>query len=366
MRILIDISHPAHVHFFRNAIALWRRRGHGVHIVSRRKDIALRLLSAYGLSNTCLSTAGKGKLSLLRELFIHDCRLFREASRFKPDIMLQIGGLFVSHVGFLKDIPSITFTDTEMATLSNILTFPFTSAVVTPDCYDAPVPPSLHYVYPGYHELAYLHPERFTPDPAILRQLGVSPEDPFYIVRFVSWGAAHDVGESGFTRSAKVEMVRELARHGRVFITSEGRLPAELQPYQFPVAPELIHHVMAFSSLVIGESATMASEAAILGVPAIFVSTSPRGYTTEQEKRYGMTFTFSHRQQGLALNKMRELLAIEGIRDVWREKRERLLADKIDVTAWLVRLVEEYPDSLRTLCLRPSASMPRGGVSCAA
>ena len=365
MRILIDISHPAHVHFFRNAIALWQRRGHRVHLVSRRKDIALRLLSAYQLPHRCLSNAGKGKLSLLRELFVHDFRLLREATRVKPDIMLQIGGLFVSHVGALKGIPSITFTDTEMATLSNALTFPCTDAVVTPDCYEAPVPASKHFVYPGYHELAYLHPERFAPDPTVARQLGVAPEDPFFIVRFVSWGAAHDVGESGFSRAAKIAMVEELSRRGRVFITSEGRLPPELQPYRFPVAPELIHHVMAFSSLVIGESATMASEAAVLGVPAIFVSTSPRGYTSEQEHRYGMTFTFNHRQQDLALNKMRELLAIEQVRKVWRQKRERLLGEKIDVTGWLVRLVEEFPESLQSLCLRPKVVPSRGVNLCA-
>lgn len=365
MRILIDISHPAHVHFFRNALPIWQRHGHRVHVVSRRKDIALQLLSAYHLPHRCLSTAGKGKLSLLRELFVHDFRLFREAVRTKPDIMLQIGGLFVSHIGFLRGIPSITFTDTEMASLSNALTFPFTSAVVTPDCYDAPVPPSRHFVYPGYHELAYLHPKRFTPDPAVVRQLGIAPENPFFIVRFVSWGAAHDVGESGFSRPAKIEMVEELARRGRVFITSEGRLPDRLQPYRFAIAPELIHHVMAFSTLVIGESATMASEAAVLGVPAIFVSTSPRGYTTEQENRYGMTFTFNHRQQELALNKMRELLAVDRVREVWKEKRERLLSDKIDVTGWLVRLVEEYPRSLHSLCLRPKSGTPTGTAPCA-
>jgi len=354
MRILIDISHPAHVHFFRNAIGIWQSHNHSVHLVSRDKDITLALLRAYQLANRCLSRAGKGKLDLLCELFVHETRLLGVVERIRPDIMLQISGLFISHVGAMRNIPSITFTDTEMAVLSNALTFPFTTAVVTPTCYEGCVPPSRHFLYPGYHELAYLHPDRFSPDPSILDRLGITEGEPFFVVRFVSWGAVHDVGESGFARSVKVEMVRELSRHGRVFITSEGRLPPELQEYRFPIPPEYMHHVLAYALLCIGESATMASEAAILGTPAIFVSTSPRGYTSEQERVYDMIYTFSHLQQEKALTKMRELLSIENLREVWREKRERLLGDKIDVTGWLVRLVEEYPESLNALCFRPS------------
>lgn len=354
MRILIDISHPAHVHFFRNAIEIWRNHGHRVHIVSRRKDLALDLLHAYGLPNKCLSRAGRGKLHLLSELLIHECRLYRETAKIDPDIMLQIGGLFISHVGWACGIPTITFTDTEMASLSNALTFPFTSAVVTPSCYQGRAPSSRHYLYRGYHELAYLHPNRFTPNSEVLQRLELAEGESFFIVRFVSWGAAHDVGESGFKLPVKIEMVRELARHGRVFITSEGKLPRELEAFRFPIGPELIHHVMAFARLCIGESATMASEAAMLGTPAIFVSTSPRGYTTEQEKAYDMVYTFSHLQQAEALAKMRELLKIGDIRELWAQKRRRLLKDKIDVTDWLVHLVEGYPESLTSLCMRPA------------
>jgi hypothetical protein len=355
LRILIDISHPAHVHFFRNAINIWKDHGHRVHIVSRQKDIALELLDGFGFDHKCLSRSGKGMVSLFSEMLVHESRLFREARRFKPDIMLQIGGLFVSHVGFACSIPSITFTDTEMATLSNALTFPFTTAVVTPSCYEGTVPHRKHYLYHGYHELAYLHPSRFTPDPAVRGMLGVGKDEPFFIVRFVSWGAAHDVGETGFKRPVKVKMVQELANHGRVFITSEGRLPAELERFRFTLPPQIIHHALAFARLCIGESATMASEAAILGVPAIFVSTSPRGYTTEQERIYDMTYTFSHLRQHDALDKLRELLRTEDLRGIWRAKRQRLMEDKIDVTDWLVKLVEDFPGSLDTLCMRPPA-----------
>jgi predicted glycosyltransferase len=70
-----------------------------------------------------------------------------------------------------------------------------------------------------------------------------------------------------------------------VFISSESRLPEELSPYNLPISVDKMHHLMAFANLYIGESATMASECAVLGVPAIFIATTGRGYTTEQEQK---------------------------------------------------------------------------------
>ena len=43
-RVLVDITHPAHVHFFRNAIDLWKDQGWQVLITARDKDICLQLL----------------------------------------------------------------------------------------------------------------------------------------------------------------------------------------------------------------------------------------------------------------------------------------------------------------------------------
>jgi len=35
MRILVDISHPAHVHVYRHSILRWQEAGHDVLITSR-------------------------------------------------------------------------------------------------------------------------------------------------------------------------------------------------------------------------------------------------------------------------------------------------------------------------------------------
>jgi len=244
-------------------------------------------------------------------------------------------------VGKLLGKPSIVFYDTEFARLSNALTYPFASVVCTPTCYNGTIG-AKQVKFPGYKELAYLHPRRFTPDPRIMQQLGIQPESKFFIVRFVSWEAAHDRQERGLTDTNKMRFVKELARYGRVLISSEGKLPDGLLPYRSPVSIDKLHHVMAFATLYVGESATMASECAVLGVPAIFIATTGRGYTSEQQRRYGLAFNFSDAEQDLAFDKMRELLALPDLQAEWQQRRGRMLSEKIDVTEWMVDFVETF------------------------
>lgn len=338
MHILCDISHPAHVHFFRNAIDLWRRRGREVTIVSRAKDITLELLDQYGYQHTCLSTARRGLLGLGLELLEHEGRLYRLFRANPPDIFIEIGGTFIVHAAKLLRRPSIVFYDTENAKVSNAITYPFASAICTPQCYQGEAGPQ-HIRYEGYHELAYLHPNCFQPDPAVLEQLGLTPADTYFVVRFVGWTSGHDIAQHGFSPAGKLKLVQTLEQFGRVLITSEAPLPETLARYALRLPSALIHHVLAFSTLYIGESATMASEAAVLGIPAIFVSPVGRGYTDEQEQKYGLCFTL--KDEAEAINRATDLLSRPQLKAEWQAKRRRLLAEKVDVTGWIVRFVEE-------------------------
>ncbi len=342
MRILVDILHPAHVHFFRHAIDTWRGRGHEIAITLRDKDIARALLQRCGLAYENLGPAGAGLGGLARELLRRHLRLSKVVRRFRPDVMTGIAGISIAHVGSLKRIPSVVFTDTENATLSNRLTFPLATVVCTPACFGRAVRGATHRTYRGYHELAYLHPQRFTPDASILPAYGVREGEPFVVMRLISWGAAHDVHDRGFGDVR--EAIRRLEQYGRVLVSSELDLPSDLAAYQVTARPEQIHHLLAFARLFIGESATMASESAVLGTPAVFVSTSRRGYTDEQGERYDLVHTYSDAAtaQEMALADAEAILADAGSQAAWQGKRDRMLAEQVDVTDFIVGVVEEY------------------------
>jgi predicted glycosyltransferase len=337
MNLIVDVTHPAHVHFFRHAIGEWEKRGHQVLIVARDKDLTLNLLEDYGYAYISLSKAQKGVSGFARELVEHEIRLFKLARQFKADIMMNIGGTFIVHPGKLLGIPAVVFTDTEHAKLSNGITFPFATRICTPDCYETDLGKK-QVRYPGYHELAYLHPNRFTPDRRILDEIGIAHDEPFFIVRFVSWGAAHDVGLKGFSQEGKRELVQRLKEYGKIIITSEATLPAEFEPYRMSVSPTKIHDLLYYSRLFIGEGATMASEAAILGTPGIYVNPLYLGYLHEQEDKYGLVYNLLDERKAIDL--ALQLAGDPATKAEFQQRRERLLADKIDVTAWMVEYVE--------------------------
>jgi hypothetical protein len=101
-----------------------------------------------------------------------------------------------------------------------------------------------------------------------------------------------------------------------------------------------LHHFIAFCTTLVGESATMASEAAVLGVPAFYIADTGRGYTDEQQRRYGLVENFTLEHAGDALERLQELLATPDLRALGHEKRERLLSERIDTTAWMMSYID--------------------------
>jgi uncharacterized protein len=345
MRLLVDILHPAHVHVFRNLANEFAARGHTVYFTLREKECARELLDQYNISYEVLSRQSTNS-RLIFEFLQRTSKLWRVVERIRPHFLTGIMGPSISVVGRLRRLAGIDrvrtaiFYDTEMANVTNWFSYPMADYVCTPDCYQGKVHGN-HITYAGYHELAYLHPNRFIPDPNIVRLSGVDPATRYFIVRFVSYAASHDLGTSGLTRARKIELVKLLAEHGRVLISSESQLPEELEPYRLMIPASHIHHFLAFASLLVGESATMASECAVLGTPSFYISPIGRGYTDEQEKKYGLVFNFTgERFHSDWLAKVREVLREPGLTLRTREGHARLIADKIDTTTWMSNFFE--------------------------
>jgi predicted glycosyltransferase len=232
------------------------------------------------------------------------------------------------------------FYDTEFAKQSNWFVYPLAHSVCTPDCYQGSVR-GHHVTYRGYHELAYLHPNRFAPDSGRLESFGVRAGEPYSLVRFVSWQAVHDRAERGLSLEQKREIVSLLEDHGRVLISAEGELPSDLNSKRVRGGVDDIHHLLAYAQVIVGESATMSSEAAVLGVPAIFIATTGRGYTDDQERRYGLVRHFTEDRFDRAVGALATLLTTPDRLEVAGRSRRQLLEDKIDVTEWMVDFFEQ-------------------------
>lgn len=350
MKILIDINHPAHVHYFRNFYKIMREKGHDVLVVSRNKEIEHRLLDLFEIPYVNRGKGMDGKFGKFLYLLFADFILLKLAWKFKPDLFLNFLHPYPSQVAKLIGKPSFVFSDTEHAALHHKLTVPFATKVFTPSCYRTNLGEK-QVRFEGYMELSYLHPNYFTPNEDILSFLGVQQEEKFVIVRFVSWEAAHDFGHAGMSLENKRKAITEMSKHAKIFISAERGLPEDLEKYRIKIPFDKIHDAIYFSSLLFGESATMASEAAVLGTPAIFMDNDGRGYTDEEETRYGLVFNFTENNddQIKAIKKAVEILCLENSSEIFKAKREKLLMEKIDTTAYMVSEVEKNQSKFRSI-----------------
>jgi len=343
MKLIFDISHPAHFHLFKNTIKTLSNQGNEIKIIGRKKDVTLKLLSRENIEYECLSEHKPGILNLASELFIHQYRLLKIIKEFKPDAIIEAGGTFIAHVGKLTRTPTIVFYNNENAKLQNFITFPFVDVLCTPKSFMKDYGRK-HIKFKSYHELAYLHPNRFKPDPGILEELGIKEGDFYSIVRFVGWSSSHDINKKGFSDAGKVHLVNKLLNYGKVFISSEGELPDTLNEHRYELSEDKLHHLMAYSSILVGESATMASESACLGVPSIYFSTSERGYTNEQERLYGLVFNFINKNENDVITKTEELANSILNGSNWIDKKNKLISENEDLTSWIVKFILDYVD----------------------
>ena len=270
MRLVIDIGHPAHVHVFKNFIWMMESKGHDCLITVNEKEIACDLLDNYGFQYVNHGAYGKSIIRKFFNLPVMLFKLYRTVRPFSPDVFLGVASGRAAQVAFLMGKRSILLDDTENGKAEAMLYRHFIDYVCTPSCYQRDLGKK-QVRYSGYHELAYLHPNHFTSRPEVLRKMELTEQDKFVIMRFVSRPAVHDIGHPGLGLDSKRKAVQAFSEHARVFITSESPLPEDLEPYRIRIPPEEIHHVLTYATLLYGESATMASEWAVLGTPAIYL-----------------------------------------------------------------------------------------------
>jgi predicted glycosyltransferase len=276
------------------------------------------------------------------EIFTHIREGQKLAQEFQPTVILGFGVDAALLAALLKK-PGLVFTDCEPMRLQNRLNTLWASAVITPDCFLRNLG-SKQVRVNSLKELAYLNPDRFHPDPSIYHELGIEATEKFAVLRFNVFDAVHDIGRKGFSIQDKQQLCRELQKYARIFISPEGTLPYDLEQYKLTISPARIHHVLYYAQLVISDTGTMTTEAAVLGTPGIIClsNVAQFGNFMELEHNYELLYAFSHPDP--ALEKAVELLKRPELKVQWTRKRQKLLAEKIDFTHFVLDLVQEFSD----------------------
>lgn len=349
MRILVDIGHPAHVHLFKNMAHEMIKKGHAFFFTVREGEQQAVLLEENGFNFKVIGTKRKGPVRKLLGIFTFSYRIYRIARHFKPDLFLSHGSMYAGYAAFLTGKKHIALEDTgNMEQL--FFSKPVSDVILSPKSLQVDLGRK-HIRYNGFHELAYLHPGRFTSDISVLDELNVRQGEKFVIMRFVSWNATHDFGQSGLSTEQKSALIKDISKFATVFISSERSLPSEFEKYALRISPGRLHHALFFASMYIGEGATTASECAMLGTPAIYINSITAG-TLEQQERYGLLFGFRN-PDGIT-EKVNELLNTPDLKDEFQKRRFKMLTENIDVTSLFIWFIENYPDSKKIMIDDPS------------
>ncbi|MBP2029463.1 putative glycosyltransferase [Methanohalophilus levihalophilus] len=339
MRILLDIGHPKDVNVFKNVVLSLQNKGHIVKIFVRAKESTKRMLDDLGFQyETC--PYYQSMLGKAFGIFANDLRLYRIARKFQPDIFVSPGSPYSAQVSSLMRKPHLAFSDTEIAGLVTMLTLPFTDKIYTSTSFYLDLGPKQER-FKGYYELAYLHPQYFKPDRGVLEKYGL--EEDYILLRLSALGSHHDLHATGFNFETEDELkqfISVLEQYGRIVVSSEKSDWKTIEDYQLDLDPDDLHDIIYHASLCISEGATMASEAAVLGVPSIYVSNTERGYLNELEKKYGLVYTLSDRNEALQL--AIGLLRDTNVKEKWKSKRDIMLNDVEDVVGFIVERTEMY------------------------
>lgn len=371
MNILVQLSHPAHFHLYKNAINNWKFDGHNVFVLIKTKDILESLLKNSNIEyyNILPVAHRKSKIGILMDMFIREFRIIQFCKKHKIDILTG-STPEVAHVAWLLRLKSVNTgeDDAEVIPAFVKITAPFIDGYLAPTTCDNGKMETKTTHYIGYHELAYLHPNHFMPQKSVVEKY-FPADKPYFILRFAELTAHHDNGILGINTEIARELIDILSPHGDIYITSERPLEPQFEKYRIQINPLDMHHILAFASMYIGDSQTMAAEAGVLGTPFVrfndFVGRI--GYLRELEDVYHLGYGIRANTKPFTPTKVdwikeepkvqpcgaeamygvvKELLSmdVDERRRIYQQRRQKMLSEKIDYAKFLTWFIENYPN----------------------
>ncbi|WP_121744952.1 DUF354 domain-containing protein [Natronorubrum halophilum] len=343
MRILVFANTPAHVHLYRHAVDRLETAGHDVLVLTREYACTTDLLEFFEMPYRVYGEHGTdrySKLRFVRELGDQIRTIGREARRFDPDVVFGRGP-YAAYAGTLTRTSIVLVLDDEPGEFNYAVSRPFADCILSPEVTRRDLGDA-HYTFEGFKECAYLHPEVFERDEDVRSVLRVDPDEPYVIVRFNALDALHDTNLEGFRADQRRDLIERLSEHATVFVSDEGDdmdfqdLPAR----SYDLHPALIHDAMAEASLLVADTGTMATEAALLGTPTLrFRGTDDHEYGEFQElERAGLAEQFAEYET--VRDRALEVLTADDASARWHRRRKAYVTDMVNLTELLVEVAE--------------------------
>ncbi|MDC1327135.1 hypothetical protein N8252_02290 [Ulvibacter sp.] len=357
MKILIYVGHPAQYLFFRQSIKTLLSKGHSIILLIKTKDVLEDIIKGDNINyiNIIRQPRGNSKISIAFSLIRRNLLILPIILREKPDLLVG-GDPSISQIGWLLCKNRFTLTEDDYPIIKTLadLTFPFAQYILCPKVCDTGRWYRKKIGYDGYMKLAYLHPNQFAPNRQILSKYNIVGK--YVLIRLAQLTAHHDFGIKGLNHSELNKIIAAIKSKGyKVFISSEGELANSISEYKLTINPSDIHHILAFSSLLISDSQSMSVEASMLGTPSIRYSDFAGRISVleELEHKYKLTFGILPSKTNALLSKINELLSVHDLSEIFKKRRQAMLKDKINVSDFTTWFLENYPRSAQIMIKNP-------------
>ncbi|MHB9286498.1 hypothetical protein ACKVMT_05605 [Halobacteriales archaeon Cl-PHB] len=353
--MIITMARPADAHFYRPVIAAIAERDHEVSVFVRDHEGLTTYLDAAGVDYRTLAPPGRTTGSRLWTGALFEARLLSRLRGRAPDVLTAVGGVAVAHLSAVVDASSVLFCDAE-TTPDPRLVEPFADEIHTPRSFEGSFGPG-HRRYDGYQSLAYLHPRRYDADPAAARGVDVDPNAPFFLLE------VNDQTAGGFSDEGRTTLASYLSTYGTVHVVGDGDIDPELTTSRISAENPALHHVLAFADLYVGNSPKRVTEAALLGTPAVRVSPRPKQESARLDELDTRGLIDRFDREAAAIRRVRELVPNPAARSVWRQRRDTLVASKVDVAGYAADAICAAGDEEQSG--RPTTPIPGdpGGTS---
>jgi predicted glycosyltransferase len=237
--------------------------------MARNYGCTIDLLEFFDLPFNVIGTTDTKKFSVFRHLPLHYKNFIPATLSFDPDYVFGTGA-YPAHAGGLSDATTILVVDSEPTWINHMISKPFADLILTPHGFQKDLGDK-QVKFRGFEECAYLHPDVYEPVGDIYEKLGLETDERYVIVRFNAWGSSHDFSEGGFDESQRRTLLETLSNYATVLISDESGEMADskLPARSLDISPALFHDALREAHLLVADTQTTVTEAALLGTPAI-------------------------------------------------------------------------------------------------
>jgi len=345
MRFLFYIVHPSKYHLFRHTINELNKN-HTVDLIINTKDVLEELVKNEGWEYTNIFPKGRNvsfKPSIIKSGLKFILTLIRLEHflllRKKYDVFITDDALVVN--GWFRRLPSFIFNDNDIDTIKiNKILFYFAYRIISPSSTNLGPFSKKKISFKGNKALAHLHPKYYKPLTDVLQKYGLT-ENRYGMIRLSKINATHDIGNTGISNSDLEKILDICIKQGDIIISSERVLDEKYKKYTFKGNPNDIFHLIYYSNFLICDSATMASEAAILGTPNVLINKVGKKCSVNRDLfENELQYYFDNFNESISA--IEEISVNSKLKDNLREKTKIYIDQCDDLNKFIINVLENY------------------------